>query len=150
MFLFKLSGVFLIVSACGAAGFLKSLSIKTRCKKISEFCKGLDLLYEYIEVGEYELDRAVENAFIKCDFINSDKKMICKDADLNCEDIQIINSFFESLGFSPKKAECDRISLCRIGMKKRLQDAEHDVVQKCGLYRTFGVCIGLVIGILLI
>lgn len=151
MFLFKFSGIILIVVACGVAGFLKSFSIKSRYQKLSAFCDGLDLLYEYVELGECELDKAVKNAFYKCDFIHSNnQKTLCKDCDLTCDDVQAINSFFASLGFSSKKAECDRINSCRIMMKKRFKDAEHDVTQKCKLYQTFGVCIGLTIGILLI
>ena len=151
MLLVKLLGIFLVVISCSVAGFLKSLSIKNRGKKLSIFCDGLNTLYEYINQGGTELFSAIQNSFSKCNFLCCENhKICCEDGDLSHEDKAIINSFFASLGHSAKKAECDRISTCKITMQKRLKDAENDTFQKCKIYQTFGVCIGLAVGILLI
>lgn len=149
--LIKTIGVILIVASCGLCGFLKSLSVRSRAKKLLLFCEGLSVLYEYIEQGGCELLTALKNSFSKCDFLNFQNiKTVCCDGDLNVEDKRIINSFFVSLGHSAKKAECDRINLCGVTMKKRADEAYNDTKQKCKLYQTFGVCAGLIIGILLI
>ncbi len=149
--LIKTTGVILIVISCGLCGFLKSLSVRSRAKKLSLFCDGIALLYEYIEQGGCELLTALNISFSRCAFLDFNNiGAVCCDVDLNTEDKKIINSFFDSLGHSSKKAECDRINLCGVTMKKRADEAYNDTKQKCKLYQTFGVCTGLIIGILLI
>ncbi len=149
--LIKTTGIILIIVSCGLGGFLKSLSVRARAKKLSLFCDGIGVLYEYIEQGGCELLTALKISFSKCGFLDfRNMEAVCRDGDLNEEDKKIINSFFVSLGHSAKKAECDRINLCGMTMKKRADEAYTDTTQKCKLYQTFGVCTGLVIGILLI
>ncbi|MBQ8267108.1 MAG: stage III sporulation protein AB [Clostridia bacterium] len=151
MLLFKISGIFLIVIVCGAAGFLKSLSIKNRSKKLSAFCDGLNTLYEYIEQGGCELSIAIKNSFSKCVFLqHKNGRFLCLDNDLTDDDKTMINGFFNTLGLSVKKAECDRINGFKLKMKTHLKEAENDVLQKSKIYQTFGICIGLAIGILLV
>ncbi len=147
---FKLFGIILIVAACITAGFLKSFSLKTRCKKLSLFCEGIDMLYQYIEQSGCEIERAVKNSFDKCDFLIFEcGKPFCDDIDLKNERSEI-NDFFKRLGTSAKKTECDRISQFNLKFKKYYCEAEKEMVQKCKIYQTFGICIGLAIGILLI
>ncbi|MBQ8739932.1 MAG: stage III sporulation protein AB [Clostridia bacterium] len=151
MLLFKISGIFLIVIVCSAAGLLKSLSIKNRSKKLSAFCDGLNTLYEYIEQGGCELDIAIKISFSKCVFLqHKNGRFLCLDNDLKGEDKAMIDGFFDGLGSSAKKAECDRINSFKLKMKTHLKEAENDVSQKSKIYQTFGICIGLAIGILLI
>ena len=147
----KIFGLILLVSSCSFFGFSKSFSVRARAKKLSLFCDGLALLYEYIEQGNFELEAAIKNAFSSCDFIAfKSLKPYCKDRDLSTEDKEIINSFFKSIGHSAKKAECDRVAHCRAVIKKRADAAISDTERICKLYQTFGICIGLVLGILLI
>ena len=147
----KLAGVLLVVLSCSLAGFFKSRCILLRVKKLSLFCDGTDLLFEYIQQGNCELKTALKTAFIKCEFINFEKtEANCCDNDLIAEDKQLINDFLHSLGYSSKKAECDRIKSFSSLMQKRLKQAENDMAQKSKIYQTFGICIGLAIGILLI
>lgn len=151
MFTVKITGIILLVAVCSMWGFLKSFSLNARCKKMSAFCDGLDTLYVHIEQGGCELDAAIKNSFCKCDFITVEKgKALCKDSDLTFDDKAVINDFLSSLGKSAKKAECDRIISFSHSIKKRLNDAECDAVQKSKLFKTFGVCIGLALGVLLI
>lgn len=151
MFLVKASGVLLIIVSCAAFGFFKSFCIKNRVKKISEFYHGLSMLYEYIEQGGTELFTAVENSFSKCQFLYFEKqKFHCKDNDLNQDDKAVIDDFFNTLGTSVKKVECDRINALKIVVKKRLDDAERDSLQKEKIYQMLGICTGLTVGILLI
>ncbi len=151
MLTFKVLGMLLIVSACSMIGFLKGQTLKNRCKKLSLFCGGLNVFYEYIQQGGCELDKAIKSSFDKCDFIySSNGDTFCYDNDLSPADKAIIDEFFMSLGRSAKKSECDRIRLCEINMQKRLAEAENEKAQKCKIYGTFGVCIGLAIAVLLI
>lgn len=151
MFIIKLFGIFLIVIVSVATGFLKSLSIKNRSKKLSRFCDGLNTFYEYIEQGGCELDIAIKNSFSECAFLqHKNGRFFCFDNDLTADDKTMIDGFFEGLGLSAKKAECDRINSFKLKMKMHLKEAENDVSQKSKIYQTFGICIGLVVGILLI
>lgn len=147
----KAAGVILIVISCSMAGFLKSRCVLARVKKMSLFCDGLELLFEYIEQGNCELKTAFKTAFSKCGFLTFEKNnAVCRDNDLTVEDKILINEFFCSLGTSAKKAECDRINNFKIKMKTHLKDIETNMAQKSKIYQTFGICIGLTLGILLI
>ncbi len=151
MLLVKIFGIFLIVTFCAVIGFLKSISIKNRSKKLLVFCEGLDALYEYIEQGGYERDIAIKNSFSKCAFLQrKNGSFLCIDNDLKQEEKTLIDVFFTELGTSSKKIECDRIKSFKLKIKIYLKEAESDVLQKGKIYQTFGICIGLVIGILLI
>lgn len=151
MFIIKLFGIFLIVIVSAAAGFLKSLSIKNRSKKLSLFCEGLSTLYEYVEQGVCELDIAIKNSFLKCAFLQQKNgRFLILDSDLTACDKAMIDGFFDTIGLSAKKAECDKINSFKLKMEMQLKDAENDVLQKSKIYQTFGICIGLVVGVLLI
>ncbi len=147
----KIVGILLIIICCSMAGYLKSCHVKNRVKKLSLIYDGVQLLFEYIQQGKCELEKAVRKSFFKCGFIKFEKQNIfCSDFDLNVNDIKIVNEFFDSLGYSTKKAECDRIKAFSLVVQKRLNEAESERAQKSKIYQTFGVCIGLLIGILLI
>ncbi len=62
----------------------------------------------------------------------------------------MIKEFFSSLGHSSKKNDCERIKLFTVAMQKKLKEAETEVAQKCKIYSTFGICIGLGLAVLLV
>ena len=151
MRMIKLVGILLIIICCSMVGYLKSSHIKNRVKKLGLIYEGAQLLFENIQQGKYELGKAVKKSFIKCGFIKFEKQNIfCEDADLSANDVKVVNEFLNSLGFSTKKIECDRIKNFGLLIQKRLSEAEAERAQKSKIYQTFGVCIGLLIGILLI
>ncbi len=151
MLIVKVLGMLLTVAACSLIGIFKGQTLKNRCKKLNAFCVGLDVFFEHIDDGGCELDEAIKGSFDKCDFLyHSNGDTFCYDNDLNAGDKAIIDDFFISLGHSAKKAECERIKLCKVRMQKRLNEAENESEQKCKVYSTFGICIGLGIAILLI
>lgn len=151
MWVFKTAGVALVVLSCSMFGFCKSRSVSARAKKLLLFCGGLDMLFEYVEQGSLELEPAIKKAFIKCSFINKQQSgFVCVDGDLNPEDKDIITDFLSKLGFSAKKAECERIRALKNVMQKCAQTAHDEAAQKCKLWQIFGICAGLMLGILLI
>lgn len=150
MFAIKLCGVVIIVAASTFIGFCKSRALTSRSKKLTLLLDGINNLYENIEQGGCELDKAVKSSFEKCDFLSfKNGKCICEDNDLT-NDKAYIEEFFQSLGFSVKKAECERINAFVIKLKNHIKDAENDVAQKCKVYQAMGICVGLTIAILLI
>ncbi len=151
MLLLRFSGIILIVVSSSLAGFLKSKSLISRSKKISFILKGSNMLHEYIEQEGCELSKAIANSFLDCDFLSFDgKEVIVCDKDLKKNEIDETKAFFSALGSSSKKIECDRINNFKLKMERFYQEAENDVLQKCKIYQTFGICIGLAMGILLI
>lgn len=147
----KFTGVLFIIISSSLIGFLKSRSLTLRHKKLLRLSGGLNLFYEYVEQGSFEIYTAVANAFNDCKFLEIKReKIICTDTDLTAEQQSEINDFFKLMGTGFKKEECDRIKNFEIYVKGQLKNAENDVNQKCRLYQTFGVCLGLMLGILLI
>ncbi len=150
MFIIKAIGVFLIVVSSALIGLLKSRSLQERRKKLGLLLDGTNIFLNYIQQGECELEIAIKNAFLKCNFLNlNGKKILCCDNDLK-NDKALIEDFFRVLGNSTKMIECNRINQFKIKLKSRLNEAENDVAQKVKIYQILGICIGLTIGILLI
>ena len=151
MLTIKLIGIVLIVFASTLAGFLKSRSLLNRSKKLLLLLDGVNMLFEYVEQEGCELSEAVKNSFCKCDFLNLKENIdLSCESDLKKDDKLEIVSFFSLLGSGVKKLECDRIINFKAKVKSLHSAAEKDVLQKCRIYQTFGICIGLSIGILLI
>ncbi|MBQ6885151.1 MAG: stage III sporulation protein AB [Clostridia bacterium] len=150
MFFLKIFGVVLIVASSAYAGILKSGRLVKRYEKLSLVSDGVDELYNYIGQGEFELERAIKNAFCKCDFLRFQSGDILCDDDTLKNDKKMIEEFFKQLGHSSKKIECDRIDLFKFKLKSQLNEAQNDIAQKGRIYKTLGVCFGLIIGILLI
>lgn len=151
LFFIKSMGVFLVVASFSFAGFLKAASLRARSKKLLLFCDGLHLLKEYIEIGSETLQETMEKSFRKCEFIKiQNSNIFCNDKDLSAQDNAAINEFFSSIGFSAKKTECEKINNFMLNIGERFEEAKNVAAQKCKIYQTFGVCIGLVVGIFLV
>lgn len=150
MFIIKIFGLSLIVASSTFMGVLKSCSLVARYKKILLLLDGANALYNFIEQGGYELEYIVKKSFSKCDFLSfRENRIYCDDNDLKDEKI-FTNEFFAILGNSVKKIECDNINGFILKLKMCLKEAEKEATQKSKVYRTLGLCIGLVIAILLI
>lgn len=150
MLIVKFLGTILIVFSCSIIGFLKSYSLVLRCKKLSQLLDGVNALYENIDQGGNTLDVAIKNSFINCDFLLCEYGLfVCADASLKNDKI-LIEDFFNKLGSSTKKIECDRINNFKIKLKNQLKNAQSESDQKSKIYKTLGVCVGLAIAILLI
>lgn len=151
MMIFKLLGIAMITLSSALIGFFKSKSLMARCKKIELIYDGIEILYGYINQGGCELDYALKNSFSKCDFLHMEKERYsCDDKDLTSDDKSLINNFFKEIGNSVKSVECDRINAFKLKIKTKFNDAQKSCAQKCKVYQTFGICAGLIIGILLI
>ena len=151
MLFVRLLGVVIIVLSSSLIGFLKSNSLVLKSKKLSLLLDGVNTLYEYVEQEGCELFKAIEISFSKCNFLllENNEILFC-DSDLKNDEKQEIIEFFNNLGSSTKKIECDRINAFGLKLKKMCDSAQNQVSQRCKIYQTSGVCIGLVIGILLI
>lgn len=151
MHLLKFIGIILVILSSTLIGFFKSRLLVLKSKKLSLFLDGLNTLYEYIKQEGCELSVAIANSFFKCDFLKFEENqaLLCGGDFKDCEKKEI-KEFFSLLGSSGKQTECDRINGFKLKIKKMCDDAQNDAAQKCKIYQTFGICIGLAIGILLI
>ena len=150
MLVIKFLGVALVVCSGSFIGFFKSSKLVERYKKLSFLIEGVTLLYEYINQENFELEPAIKNAFYKCSFLKFKcGEIFCDDNDLK-NNKSLIEEFFNHLGRSSKKIECDRINCFRLKLIEELNSAKNDVEQKSKTYKTLGVCFGLILGILLI
>ncbi len=151
MIMFKLMGIVMIVFSSSMIGFFKSKSLVARHKKLQQIYDAVCVLYNHINQGDYELEKALENSLAKCGFLHvKNGEYICDDNDLTQDDKLIIKSFFSEIGSSVKSVECERINAFKLKIKSQLGFAQSDCHNKCKIYQTLGVCAGLVIGILLI
>lgn len=146
----KILGIILITFSCAFTGFCKAWSLTLRHKKLSLVFDGICMLNGYIQSGGCELDTAIKNSFLKCDFLSFDREFYCDDKDLKKEEKDLLFEFFGTLGKSAKKAECEKIENLKIKLQQILLTAQNDVKQKSKIYQSFGICVGLAIGILLI
>lgn len=151
MLIIRLIGAVLIVASSAFIGFLKSNALAERYKKLTEIYDGINTLYEYVEKGGCELERALKSSFSTVKFLQFKNNVFyCDDKTLTKEDNQLINTFFNMLGLSAKKAECDKINNFKIKLKTYINDAKTNHVQKGKIYQTFGICIGLMLAVLLV
>ncbi len=150
MFVIKIIGILLVVATCAFIGTLKSRALFERRKKLMLVLDGVNMLYTYIDQGEFELHIAINNAFSKCTFLQFCKdEILCDDEDLK-KDKLLIEDFFSRLGNATKKIECDHINYFILKLKVHLKQSEEDIEQKSKIYQIMGICGGLTAGILLI
>ncbi len=150
MFAVKLVGATLIVISSAFIGLLKSYALASRCKKLSLFFDGVNTLCESIEQSGDTLDIIIKNSFSKCGFLKCENGVFrCYDEHLK-KDRSLIEEFFKTLGFLPKKIECDRINNFKIKLKTHINEAEDAYRQTGKVYGALGICAGLTIAILLI
>ena len=151
MWIIRLIGAALIVASSALIGFLKGNTLAERYKKLSAIYDGVNTLYEYVERGGCELEKAVKNSFLSVKFLQfKDNVFSCDDKSLTKEDNELLNSFISTLGLSVKKTECDKINNFKIKLKTHINDAKTNYAQKGKIYQSFGICIGLVLAVLLV
>ena len=147
----KVLGIGFVVLSCTFAGFLKSRAVIRRKDNLADFCSGLEMLYEYISQGLSGLETALDKAFFKCDFLSFDGNApIFNDCCLTPDEKTDITNFFKETGHSAKKFDLDRINAFKTVMTQHYNEALAETKQKCKLWQTGGICIGLIVGILLI
>lgn len=151
MLFIKFTGIFLTVISSIFMGFFKSRLLAERCKKLSKIYDGANTLYSYVEEGGCELCEALKYSFLGVEFITyKNGNIVCNDACLTKEDNELIKSFFNALGSSIKKTECEKINNFKIKLNTHIKNAEANYAQKAKIYQTFGICIGLTLAVLFI
>lgn len=150
MWLFKISGLLLILAVCSCLGLLKSENLKRQSSDLAEFIKSLSRLSELVRIGNYEIDELVNICFKKnLGFLQNGKFSITSSV-LSDAQSRIINEFFEGFGFSDTEGEHNRTELYIKMLKNEQKEALERYSTLGSLYRSVGFMGGLIICIFLL
>ncbi len=151
MRIFKMVLILLVFGAFTAFGRMKALELKKRVEKLNGAVNSLVELKQRIAIIGQEVESAVSETIEKEVYIKlENRKYICLDLNLACEDKRILNEFFSKLGCGFRESECERIDLCTELLRGQLRRATDEYNQKFKVWQTAGVCIGLVAGIMIV
>lgn len=139
--LFKISGFILIIFTTGSIGFLKSLEIGNRYKKLQSIQKGIGELKERIRMGGGEIDRLLTSSFHEYPINYSY---------LEKSDIEILNDFFSNVGLSDTKTEYERCEVYINLLKNKIEEANTKYRETSRLYKSIGLLSGVFICIFLL
>ena len=143
--LFNISGVMTVLTACSLAGFLKSIGLKKRHKKLLAIYRSMSDLRERIRMGGGEIERLVYLCFEEDTASISEGKAIINTMYLEKADAEILEEFFRDLGMSDSESEYERIGLYMALTLKKSDEAEKKCAELCRLYSSLGILCGLFI-----
>ncbi len=136
--MFKLLGFLLIVTVCGAIGFIKSSELQLRCKKLEVFKKGVLEFKERLKLSYGELDRLKNKCF----------KTPIDYSGLYKSDYEIIESLFSEIALLDSDSAYDRCVLAVELLNKQYTEAQNQYKDLGKLYKSIGVLGGIFICIL--
>lgn len=142
--LFKLCGLLMIFSAAALSGFIKSMQLKQRHKKLHRINRALSDLKERIRLNSGEIGRLVSLCFGSL-ATEKNGSFTVNESALEKDDITIINEFFRDLGMSDTAAECERTELYILLISKKCTEAEKKCRELCRLYNSIGILGGIFI-----
>lgn len=134
----------MIFSAAALSGFMKSVQLKQRYKKLDRIYRALGDLKERIRLNSGEISRIVSESFGSL----AESKNVgftINESGLNKEDIALINEFFHNIGMSDTAAECERTELYILLISKKRSEAEQNCKELCRLYNSIGILGGIFI-----
>lgn len=134
--LFKTIGFALIIFTTSAIGFSKAQSLSLRHKKLCKLISEISLLKEHLRLHGGEK----ETLFKKCF-----SEYPVSHAALNKDDIQTLDDFFNNMGSSDTKTECERCELCLNILKTQADEARDKERELARLYKNIGVLSGVLI-----
>lgn len=141
---FKLFGLLMIFSAASLSGFMKSMQLKQRYKKLCQICRSLGDLKERIRLNSGEISRLIAQCFGALAAAENGSFKV-NEYGLEKEDIALINEFFHNIGMSDTAAECERAELYISLISKKCSEAEQKCKELCRLYNSIGILGGIFI-----
>ena len=151
MYLVKYFGIIIVFLCCCSFGFFKTANLKKRVRQLEEVIAGLLCLKEQIRFCGGELKTVLPICFKNVTVINtSHSKVKVENSEFSCEDISLVERFFDELGSGDTVAELNRIERAVSLLEKQHKTAKEDLDQKGKLWQSGGVCVGAMICILLI
>ena len=145
MWLFKVSGMFLIFAVRTASGFLKSSALKKRAEKLLSFSRSAAELGERIRSGGGEIKELLTVCFSEGLLKFGGDGYSVDDSFLKQEDTALIEEFFGVLGMSDAYAEYERTLAYSELIKARQELADAEYRQQSRLYRSLGFLSGIFI-----
>lgn len=148
--LFKFLGLIIIFTVSALTGFLKSMSLKKRKKKLDGIYRSMSDLRDRIRVSSTEMGRLINLCFPGDTACFTYGGIRLNTDNLEKSDISIIEEFFSDIGMSDAESECERTGLYIELVKKKCDEAEQKCKELCRLYNTLGVLCGIFICIFFI
>lgn len=145
MWLFKLSGMFLIFAVCTAFGFLKAAALKKRAEKLLNFSRSVAELGERIRSGGGEIKGLLAVCFSDGMLNIKDDGLSVDDSFLKKEDTALIEEFFGVLGMNDIHSEYERTLAYSELIKARHAEAYAEYREQSRLYRSIGPLSGIFI-----
>ncbi len=149
MWLFKISGLLIILIVCGFAGILKSENLKRQSGDLAEFIKGFSQLSELVRIGNYEIGELSAICFKKALGFFENGEFIIACNSLTAAQKEIIKEFFGGFGFSDTEGEHSRTILYINMLKSEQKEVLARYATLGSLYRSVGFMGGLIICIFL-
>lgn len=143
--LFKLSGLLIVFTAAALTGFLKSLQLKKRYRKLCGIYRSLSDLRERVRLGTGEIERIVAQSFEDGTAFYTNRGIQINPDFLEKEDAALLEEYFSDIGMSDAESECERTGLYMNLLKKKCDEAEKKCGELCRLYNALGILCGIFI-----
>lgn len=142
-------GIIIIIAVCTLAGFHFSEALRTRQKRLSQFCLLVGDLSDGIRTGK-ELTQILSSGdageLVRLDGFEPS----IKGDGLSKKDKAILEEFFSVLGMGDARSQITRCETYLELLKKQEENAEQQVKAKAALYGKLGFFAGLFIAVMVV
>lgn len=134
--LFKIAGLIIILTTCTAIGFLKAISLKKRCKRLTEIINGFLKLKEKLRL------RAGDKKRLLCECFGNQHNLT---EGLKKEDITLFNDFLNTFGSGDTHSELQRCEAFIGLFDIKIDEATAELNSQAQLYKGLGFLCGVFI-----
>ena len=139
--LFKIIGFALIITTCGAIGFLKANTLNARTKKLHSLQKSVTMFKQLLRLGGGETDKLIARCF---DSYPIDYTFLLE------EDRRAIESLINEIGMLDSESACNRCDITLALLDALYADALKNYRELGKLYKSVGALFGIFICIFFI
>lgn len=148
--LFKYAGILSLVLCLSALGFIKTYSKREYIRKLKGIYGALSHMDDMLRLSGQTKERILTDCFGETAGFSRTPKGASISFAEDDETGIIINRFLSEFGNGDLSLEQTRIDRVKNELKTRLLEQEREYTQFGKIWRTAGVCAGLVVGIMLI
>lgn len=146
----KILGCLLVLTAASSFGMNASVKYLKRQKKLKSISDGLIKMQCVIKSGGFDRIRLIESCFEENDISVSGGEIRINPEYLLKEDTEILENFFKSFGLNNTENEINNIGIAVKLTEIQYEKAALMAKKNAPLFKTLGICAGLVLCIFLI
>lgn len=147
--MFKMLGILIVIIVCTLYGFYFSLRIKEREKKLRSYLLLINEIEDKIRC-KISLNEIFSSDLAQTLLEYKNYKIGFKKEGLLKEDIALLKTFFEEIGFGDIKTGTELCKTYKELLGKKEKEAEQETRQKAKLYSILGFFTGLFAAVMLI